>query len=192
MAQELPVNAQLSLQQQDLSSFKNGVYTDKVRTTRLTSANLLSFLAEAYSTNFPTGFPLGAKLVLVDYDHFQVQAGNGSILLTNVSDFLTYSDTYSATNYLYQGKENTLNEAQNYVYFLRATIQFDNHAATDAISFTFTGNMQEKFSQSATDQFGRRMYQDSFFLTGTGEGRAGDSFFLLSGKISTATVKWIN
>ncbi|HLP78004.1 MAG TPA: hypothetical protein VK327_13930 [Candidatus Paceibacterota bacterium] len=189
-AQTMPVSTQFTLQQQDYSSHKGDTWTDKVKTTRLTSTDLVGLLEGVYTSSFPNGFPYGARLVLVDFDHFQVQSAGGNILVTNVSDFLTYSETYHDGDYLYQGKENTASGAQNHTFLYRATITFTN-PATNGTSFTFTGNMQEKFSKSVVGRDGYRLYQDSLALTGHGSGRTGESFFLLSGRMTTPTVKWL-
>lgn len=184
-AQVFPVSFQLTIQQQDYSSQKNGVWTDRVKSIRVGSTDILTLLAGAYQTNLP----VGSKLVLVDYDHFQVRAANDAVLLGDVSDYLTYADTYSATNYLYQGRENSITGGQNYTYFYRATIEF-NDPSTGGNSFTFAGNVLEKYSKSAENTFGHRTYQGSLALTGTGSGRKGEDFYLLSGRITTPTVKW--
>src|SRR5262249_50809229 len=144
-AQTFSVMVQWTMQQQDLSTLNNGVYTDKVKTTKLSSVDLLDLLASSYSTNFPSGFPFGAILVLVDYDHFQVQDGSGGILLTNVSDFLTYSDTYAETNFLYAGKENTITGTRSYLFTYRATIEYKD-LSSSGVSFTYTGTMTERYS----------------------------------------------
>jgi hypothetical protein len=189
-AQTLPVTAQLTLQQQDFSTLKNGVYSDKVKTVRLNSTSLLTLLADVYQTEFPSGFPFGSRLVLVNYDHFQVLSANNTILVTNTSPYLTYSDGYANDDYLYQGKENTIDGSQNHSYFYVATIEFNN-PSTNGTSFTFSGNLTEKYSKSRADVFGKRMYSDSFALTGYGSGRSESGFFLLSGRITTPTMKWV-
>ena len=189
-AQEFPVTVQWTMQQQDFSTFKNGVYTDKAKSTKLATANLLDWVSRAYPTNFPSGFPLGATLVLVDYSYFQVQDASGGILVTNLSDFLTYSDTYAQTNFLYQGKENTLTGTRTYVFTYRATIEF-NDATTNGTSFTFTGTMSERYSRGAVDQNGDRLNQGSLFLNGTGSGTDANGFFLLTGTVKTAAIRWL-
>jgi hypothetical protein len=187
-AQISPVTVQWTLQQQDPSVFENGVYTDKVRRSKLVTADLLALLSNAYATNFPNGFPFDAKLVLIDYDHFEVQASDGSILVTNTSEFLTYSDTFAVEDYLFHGKENTLTGAQNYLFYYHATIQFNDPA--NGVSFTFTGNAQERSSKSVADQSGYRTYRDSLLINGTGSGHNGEDFFLVSGKVSAPLVQW--
>ncbi len=189
-AQTLPIAAQLTFQQQNFSTLKKGVYTDTVKTTRLTSNDLLALLAKVYETDFPHGFPFGSRLVLVDFDHFQVQSAGGTILLTNVSAFMTYSDTYRDGDYLFQGKESTLTGSQSHTFFYQATITFTD-PSTNGTAFTFTGNVLEKHSKSAFGPGGYRSFQDSLALTGNGSGKMGDSFFLLSGRITTPVVKWI-
>lgn len=189
-AQTMPVSTQFVLQQQNYSTRKGDVWTDKVKTTRLTSTDLVALLAGVYESDFPNGFPYGSRLVLVDFDHFQVQSAGGSILVTNVSDFMTYSETYSDSDYLYQGKENTATGAKSHTFLYRATITFTN-PATNGTSFTFAANVQEKYSRSVLGRDGYRLYQDSIAMTGNGSGRTGDSFFLLSGRMKTPTVKWL-
>ena len=82
-AQTFPITVQWTMQQQDFSTLKNGVYTDKVTTTKLATVDLLALLAGVYQTNFP----FGATLALVDYDHFQVQSSDGSVLVTTFRIF---------------------------------------------------------------------------------------------------------
>lgn len=189
-AQTLPVNVQFTLQQQDFSTLKNGVYTDKVKSVRLTSANLLTLLADVYTTDFPTGFPFGSRLVLVNYDHFQVLSANNTILVTNTSPYLTYSDSYMDGDYLFQGRESTVDGSQNQTYYYRSTIELNN-PSTNGTSFVFSGNMMERYSRSKADVFGKRQYSGAFLLTGEGSGRSSEGFFLLSGRISTTTAKWV-
>jgi hypothetical protein len=190
-AQTLPVITRLTVQQQGFTSANGGIFTDRVTTTKLTSFDLLQLLARAYATNFPAGFPFDARLVLVNYGYFQVQAGDGSILVTNASKFLSYSDTYVEDDFLYQGREDTITGALNYTYFYRSTIQF-NDLSTNGTSFTFSGNTQERYSRSTEDPDGFRLFQGSLLINGTGSGKAGTNFFLLSGRISTPIVRWID
>jgi hypothetical protein len=185
-AQTFPITAQWTMQQQDFSVLKSGVYTDKVKSTKLGTVDLLFLLADAYQTNFP----FGAALVLVDYDHFQVQGGDGSILVSNVSDFLTYSDTYAQTNFLYSGKESTITGTRSYVFTYRAAIEFNN-PSTNGTFLNFTGTMSERYSRGAVDQTGHRLNTGSLLLNGTGSGTNVNGFFLLSGTIKTPVVKWI-
>jgi hypothetical protein len=189
-AQTFSVDVKWTMQQQDLSTFNNGVYNDKVKTTKLTSVDLLDLLASSYSTNFPDGFPFGATLVLVDYDHFQVQDGTGGILLTNVSDFLTYSDTYAQTNFLYAGKENTITGTRSYLFTYRATIEYTD-LSSNAVSFSYTGTMMERYSRAALDQNGNRLNQSSLLLNGSGTGTNSDGFFILSGTVKMPVSKWL-
>lgn len=189
-AQVLPVNAMLTAQQQDASTLVNGTYTDKVITMKVTSKDLLGLLEKAYSADFPNGFPFGSTLMLVNYDHFQVQASDGSVLVDDTSQFLYYSDTYSQTNYLFQGKENTLTQARSHTYTYGSYVQFDD--PTNNVSFSFTGVTVEKFSKSTSDQFGYRKYQDMMTLTGTGTGGDDSGFFVLSGKLSSPSVRWVD
>ena len=186
-AQEFPLLARMRLQQQDVSVLKNGVYRDKVQTLRLTSKDLLDFIADAYGQ--PT-YPFGARLVLVDYEYFQVQAFDGTILVTNTAPFLTYSDSYSEDRFLYQGKEDTVKGSQNYTYFYRFTIRFDDPA--NDVAFTFVGQALEKYSRSAADALGHRVYRGSIALTGSGSGSRGGDFFLLSGRITSPAMTWFN
>ena len=185
-AQTFQVNVQWSMQQQDISAFNNGVYTDKVKTTKLSSADILDLLATSYSTNFP----FGATLALVDYDHFQVQDGIGGILLTNVSDFLTYSDTYAETNFLYAGKENTNTGTRSYLFTYRATIEYKD-LALSGVSFTYTGTMTERYSRGALDQNGNRLNQSQLLLNGSGTGTNTNGFFILSGTVKLPLSKWL-
>jgi hypothetical protein len=187
-AQVFPVTAKLTLQQQDVSTFDGTVYNDKVQTLKLSSTDLLNWLANAYQTNFPTGFPFGSVLVLVDYEHFQVQASDGTVLVPDTSDYMSYSDTYAETNFLFQGKENIATGSLNYTYFYRSTIQF-NDLLPNGTAFTFSGNTLEKFTRSAQDTGGHRQYSGSLAIEGNGSGTNFTGFFLLSGKISTPTVK---
>lgn len=184
-AQTFPITVQWTKQQQDVSTLKNGVYTDKAKSTKLGTVDLLFLLADAYQTNFP----FGAALVLVDYSYFQVQSSDGSVLVTDVSEFLTYSDTYAQTNFLYQGKENTITGTRSYVFTYRATVEFYN-PATNGTSFTFIGTMSERYSRGAIGQSGTRANQGSLLLNGSGSGTNVDGFFLLSGTIKTPVVKW--
>lgn len=190
-AQSFPITTKLTLQRQDFSTFNGTVYNDKVQNLKLSSDDLLHWLADAYQTNFPTGFPWGSKLMLVNYDHFQVQAGDGTILVEDTSNFLTYSDTYVENNFLYQGKENIVNGSLNYFYFYRSTIQF-NDGSTNGRSFTFSGNTQERYSRSPQDLNGNRLYQGSLTIDGNGSGTHGTNFFLLSGRFNTPVVQWRN
>jgi hypothetical protein len=188
-AQVLPVAFQLRIQQQDFSTFNNGIYSDKVKTMKLTSYDMLTLLSGVYQADYPAGFPPGSQLMLVNYSRFQVQDAFGNVLISNTAPVLTYADTYSETNYLYQGKESTINGSQTYSYFYRSTVRFLNPDPTGT-SFTFSGNMLEKYSVSPLYQSGERMYQDSLTLNGYGSGNTGVNFFLLSGRISTPLVKW--
>ncbi|MBC8095947.1 MAG: hypothetical protein H7Y43_09055 [Akkermansiaceae bacterium] len=189
-AQTLPIAAQLTLQQQDFTTRKGDVFTDRVKATRVTSNGLLTLLGEVYQSEFPNGFPFGSRLVLVNFNYFQVQSAQGAVLVNNASPYMTYSDTYRAGDYLFQGKENTFTEAQSHTFFYQATITF-NDPATNGTSFTFTGNVLEKYSKSAAGPGGYRSFQDSLAITGTGSGKTGNSFFLMSGRIFTSVVKWI-
>jgi hypothetical protein len=184
-AQTFPITVQWTMQQQDFSTLKSGVYTDKVKTTKLTTAYLLGLLAGAYQTNFP----FGATLVLVDYDHFQVQSSDGSVVVDDVSDFLTYSDTYAQTNFLYSGKENTITGTRSYVFTYRAFIDYYD-PATNGTSLSFTGTMSERYSRGAVDQTGHRANSGSLFLNGAGSGTDTNGFFVLSGTVKTPLVKW--
>jgi hypothetical protein len=189
-AQILPVSARLTLQQQNFSTLKKGVYTDRIKTTRLNVNSLIALLAGVYTNTFPEGFPAGSRLMLVNYSYFQIQAPDGSIVVTNVSDFMTYSDTYRNGDYLFQGKENTITESQNHRFLYQATITFTD-PSPNGTSFTFTGNVQERYSKSAANRNGERTYRDSMAFNGSGSGKTGDSFFLLSGRFSTSTDRWI-
>lgn len=189
-AQILPVSARLTLQQQNFSSLKNGVYTDRIKTTRLNANSLLALLAGVYTNTFPEGFPVGSRLVLVNYSYFQIQTRDGSIVVTNVSDYMTYSDTYRNGDYLFQGKENTITESQNHQFLYQATITFAD-PSPNGTSFTFTGNVLERYSKSAANRNGERNFRDSMAFSGAGSGKTGDSFFLLSGRFSTSTDRWI-
>lgn len=189
-AQTLPVNVQLTLQQQDFTTLKHGVYTDKIKSARLTSASLLTLLADVYTTDFPTGFPSGSRLALVNYDHFQVLSADNTILVTNTSPYLTYSDGYMDGDYLFQGRESAVNGSQNQRYFYRSTIELNN-PSTNGTSFVFSGKMMEKYSRSSEDVFGKRLYSGSFLLIGEGSGRSSAGFFLLSGRVGAATAKWV-
>ncbi len=182
------IKVRLAVQQSDYQT-NNGVITDRIFTTKLASTDFLWLIADAYPTNFPDGFPFGAQLVLVNYEYFQVQAADGSILLTNISDVLTYSDTFNDGDVLYRGKVDTNTGAINETYYCRATIHFDDHLP-DGIRFTFTGTLQEKAFTSAADSDGYHLNQDSWTLNGTGEGHVGSDFFILSGKFVAPTVKW--
>lgn len=184
-AQTFPITVQWTMQQQDLSTLKSGVYTDKVKSTKLTTTYLLGLLAGAYQTNFP----FGATLALVDYDHFQVQSSDGSVLVSDVSDFLTYSDTYAQTNFLYAGKENTVIGTRSYVFTYRAFIDYYD-PATNGTSLSFTGTMSERYSRGAVDQTGHRANSGSLFLNGAGSGTDTNGFFVLSGTVKTSLVKW--
>lgn len=189
-AQVLPINARLTLQQQNFSSLKHGVYTDRIKTTRLNANSLLALLAGVYTNDFPQGFPAGSRLMLINYSYFQIQAPNGSIVVTNVSNFLTYSDTYRNGDYLFQGRESTVTGSQSHSFFFQATITF-NDLQENGTSFTFTGNVLERYSKSAANRNDERSYRDSMAFSGYGSGKTGDSFFLMNGRISTATDKWI-
>jgi hypothetical protein len=191
-AQEFPVTAQLTLRQQDESSFSEskGVYTDKIKTTRLTSNYLLTLLQPFHTGSFPNGFPSGARLMLVNFSHFQVQSAGGDVLVADTGPYLTYSDTYSQTNVLFQGKESIENGSLKHMYFYQSTIEFHD-PSPDGTSFTFIGHAIEKYSRSAEDFRGDQFSQGSLRITGIGSGNIGGSFFLLSGKISTPTMKWI-
>jgi hypothetical protein len=189
-AQTFAVYTQLNFKQQDPSILVGEVYTDRVRTLRLDSNTLLALLAAGYTTNYPNGFPYGARLMLVDFNHFQVQSFTGAILVSNTAPYLTYSDTFSQTNYLFQGKENIATDYINHTYFYQSTIQFQD-PVPNGISFTFTGNTQERYVRSVADIFGDHLSQGSLFVTGIGTGRNGDSFVLLSGKFTMQTTRWI-
>jgi hypothetical protein len=191
-AQTFPVTVNFKMQQQDFSTFVNGIYTDKVKTSRFGNAELLTLLSRAYATNFPNGFPFGASLVLVDYSYFQVQSSSGAILITNVSDFLTYTDTFVFDEFLYQGKEDTISGLLNYVYLYQSTIQF-NDGLSNPTSFIFTGNTTERYSRTKPDQLGMRLYSGGLMINGMGYGfLGGTNYFLLSGRFSTPVVKWMS
>lgn len=189
LAQSFPFSAKLVVQQQGPSSLKNGVYSDKIENLKFGTMELLSLLEEAYPAEFPNGFPFGSQLVLVNYDHFEVRSPSGSVLVDNTSPFLKYDDTFSKTNYIYQGKENTVTGALNEVFFYRSTITFNNPAAET--SFTFSGNTIEKYTRSAEDPAGNRHSKGSLSINGTGSGMVGGYYFLMSGRISTPKVSWI-
>ena len=191
-AQLLALNAKWTLQKQDYtnSTYINGVYNDKVAKFRVTTQDLLNLLADSYPSNFPSGFPYGAQLVLADYDHFEVDAADGSILVTNASPFLTYADTYAQTNYLYLGEEDAVTEKQHYIYTFQATIQFDDPA--QGINFTFDAIGQEKYSQTAPDRYGLRKYQDAVSMNGLGTGMDADGFLVLSGKATSSKARWVD
>ena len=189
-AQVLPVNFQLKIQQQDFSTFNNGVYNDKVKSTKITTYDMLTLLGGVYQSSYPLGFPAGSQLVLVNFHHFQVLDPNGYVLIDDTAPNLTYTDTYSETNYLYQGKQSTINGSQNYSYFYESTVHFNNPDPSGT-SFKFSGNMLEKYSASAPNQSGQRSFQDSLSLTGYGSGNTDGSFFLLSGRITTPKVTWV-
>jgi hypothetical protein len=189
-AQSFPIKTQLTLQHQDSSKLSKGVYTDKVRSVRLSSNYILNLLQPFYTSTLPSGFPLGSKLVLVNFDHFEVQSVNGVVLVSNTAPYLTYTDTYTQTNFLFQGKENINSGLLNHTYFYQATIQFQDPSPSGT-SFTFTGNTVEKYSRSAQDTFGDHLASGSLTITGYGSGNIDGSFFLLSGKFSTPVMKWI-
>jgi hypothetical protein len=189
-AQPYPIFTQLTLQQQGDTTVSGGVYTDRVRTTRLTSYELLALLEPFYSSDFPNGFPYGARLVLMDFSRFQVESISGAVLVTNTAPYLTYTDTYRQTNYLYSGKENTAYDSLKETFLYQATITFQDPSPSGT-SFTFTGNMMEKYSRSAPDFYGDQLAQGSFILNGFGSGKTGPNFFLLSGKFSTPVVRWL-
>jgi hypothetical protein len=189
-AQTLRINVQLTFQVQDLTTLSGDVYYDRVEKLKITDQQLLDMLATAYVTNFPYGFPLGARLMLVDYDHFQVQADDGSILVRNTVPFLTYTDTYAYGLYLFKGNENTSTGARNHTFYFGSTIQFDNFS-TNGIAFTINGASQEQYSLSSEDAYGQRTYKDSLNLTATGQGTNSYGFFTISGRLNAPTFKWI-
>ena len=186
-AQEFPLLAKMTFQHQDVSSFKNGVHKDKAQTLRITTKDLLDLVADAYGQ---TTFPFGARLVLVNYEYFQVQAFDGTILVTNTSPFLTYTDTYSQGRYLYQGTDDIISGAQKYNYYYQFTIRFDDPA--NDVEFTFQGTVLEKYSRSKADALGHRAYKGSMALTGSGSGTRGENFFILSGRITSPAMTWFN
>jgi hypothetical protein len=186
-AQDMPVFAQFTMQVQDLSVLRNGVYTDKVKSVRLSTLDLLDLLENAYQTNFP----FGAWLYLVDYSYFQVQDFDGSIVISNTSDYLTYSDTFADGDYLFHGKESETLGWWSHRYFYRFSIEFFD-PDVNALSFLFEGTTQERNLRTTADVFGDRFYHSSMSLTGLGYGYTEDGFLLLSGKIKTPLVQWIS
>ena len=189
-AQPFPIFTQLTLQQQGESTVSGGIYTDRIQTSRWVTADMLALLEPLYQTNFPSGFPFGSRLVLMDFSRFQVESAGGTILISNTAPYLTYSDTFSQTNYLYSGKENTVNDSLKETFLYQATITFQD-PSPGGTSFSFTGNVMEKYSRSAPDFYGDQLAQGSFIITGTGSGKAGANFFLLTGKFSAPTIRWI-
>jgi hypothetical protein len=188
-AQNLPLDSHLTFQVQDVSILSGSLYTDRVLKLKVLNQDLVDLVATAYVTNFPQGFPLGARLVLVDYNHFQVEDNVGAVLVPDTSEFLTYTDTYAENNYLFKGKEDTATGVRNHTFYYSSTIQFNN-GSTNGITFTIHGASQEKFSLSAEDAFGQRLHQDSLTLNASGQGTNVDGFFTISGKLSSKTVKW--
>ncbi|HPU57764.1 MAG TPA: hypothetical protein PLH97_16005, partial [Verrucomicrobiota bacterium] len=186
-AQEMPVFAQFTLQLQDFSVLRKGVYTDKVFKVRLTTLDLLDLLENAYQTNFP----FGSWLYLVDYSHFQVQDANGNVVIADTSDVLAYSDTFADGDYLFHGKESELLGWWKYKYFYRFTIEFYDPVVSQ-LSFLFEGTTQEQNNRSTANTFGDRLYRSTMMLNGLGYGYTGDGFLLMSGKIKTPRVQWIS
>ena len=195
----LPVNVQWTVQSQGSSTLLDGVLTGKVKTSRFTSTDLLGLLATAYGTNFPAG----AKLVLVNYVQvqptngavlvnnafFQVQAAAGAILVANASKFLTYNGTSPDAN-LFQGKVNVSTLATSGTSLGAATIRFDDFAA-HRTAFVFSGIIREQYFQNVLDRYQHRVHRYSATLNGMGSGTNNGSFFIVSGKITTGTLIWL-
>ncbi len=191
-AQEFPVNAQLTIQQQNPYKFsqKTGTYTDTIKTTRLTANYLLNLLQPFYTVEAPNGFPARSRLVLVNFNHFEVHSPSGTVIVADTWPYLTYSDTFSQTNYLFQGKENVNTDALNHIYFYHSTIQF-NDPSPEGTSFTFTGNALEKYNRGPRNSRNEHPANGLLSINGFGSGRINGQYFHISGKFSTPLVRWV-
>jgi len=190
-AQEYTLSARLVLKEQLPSKFseKTRTYTDTIRTTRLSNNYLLGLLQPFYTGTVPNGFPLGSRLVLVNYQYFQVKSPSGIVLVENTSPYLTYTDTYSQTNFLFQGREHIDNESLNLTYFYQSTIQF-NDPSPEGTSFTFTANTMERYIRGRENSQGLNPSTGSLSMTGIGSGFIGGKYILISGTFKSPLTGW--
>lgn len=190
-AQVYPLSFTLTLKEQLPSQFseKTQTYTDRVRTSVITANTLLRLLEPFYTESFPSGFPRGARLCLVDYESFQVRSATGAVLVQTTAPYLTYSDTYSQTNFLYQGRENIATDALNHRYFYHSTLQFHDPAA-EGYSFAITFNTVETYQRLRENRQGWHPAQGMISMSGFGSGWKGNSYIMLSGRGKSPLTGW--
>ena len=138
-----------------------------------TTLNLLGLIADALNTTFPPG----AKLVMVNYETFQVQTAEGLVrenLSTNLiraeNGPLLESSTFNQV---------TGRDIRQYSYILR--IIFDDGGDN---YFTLSGFTTENFSRSARGANNTRIVRDSFLMSASGDGYLGGKGVVFTGKVS--------
>ena len=135
--------------------------------------HLLGLVADALGTNFPPT----AKLVMVNYESFQVQTADG-LVLQNLEPALISARTgpYPESS-TFNGS--TGRDVRQYYYVLN--IIFDDGGDN---YFTLRGFTTENFSRSAKDVNNLRIVRDSFLMNAAGDGQLGGKDVVFNGSIS--------
>ena len=138
-----------------------------------TTVHLLGLVADALGTNFPPT----AKLVMVNYESFQVQTADG-LVLQNLEPALISARTgpYPESS-TFNGS--TGRDVRQYYYVLN--IIFDDGGDN---YFTLRGFTTENFSRSAKDLNNLRIVRDSFLMNAAGDGQLGGKDVVFNGSIS--------
>ena len=138
-----------------------------------TTVHLLGLVADALGTNFPPT----AKLVMVNYESFQVQTADG-LVLQNLEPALISARTgpYPESS-TFNGS--TGRDVRQYYYVLN--IIFDDGGDN---YFTLRGFTTENFSRSAKDLNNLRIVRDSFLMNAAGDGQLGGKDVVFTGNIS--------
>ena len=138
-----------------------------------TTVHLLGLVADALGTNFPPT----AKLVMVNYESFQVQTADG-LVLQNLEPALISARTgpYPESS-TFSGS--TGRDVRQYYYVLN--IIFDDGGDN---YFTLRGFTTENFSRSAKDLNNLRIVRDSFLMNAAGDGQLGGKDVVFTGNIS--------
>ena len=173
-AQPLTVNVKLTVYTEKDNTNGSSAIIKKTVVTK----DLLELIGDIYSTNFPSG----AKLVLINFNTFQVRDAQGNVILSNISSYLSFA--YSL-DYLTAEKNYSGNQAGSSSYVYISTITFDDGSN----NFVFRGFTTEKYSQSAKNSQGHQTYKDSIIVKGSGDGNiSGEKVFINGQFVGKGTV----
>ena len=167
----LTVNLKAYSQNQTQTNGANLRFT--VSKPAFTSLHLLGLIADALNTTFPPS----AKLVMVNFNTFQVQMPDG-LVLENLSTNLISARTGPFP------EQSTFNrttgrDVRQYYYVLN--IFFDDGGDN---YFTLRGFTTENFSISAVGANNTRIVRDSFLMNASGDGQLDAQDVVFNGKIT--------
>jgi len=169
----LVVDVKLALQRDGGSSTNGSVASSSIEKVAVATVDLLKLLADALAVTLPAD----ARLILVDYDHFEIRDANNAILYDDFHDILDYE--YG--DFLEKGKQNTDTDQQTFTYVFLSHISFDDGSGNN---FEFRGVTEEKYSNTAPNGDGIVKAKDSIKITGSGDGQIDGGLIILTGQVT--------